>query len=824
MKTKILLIIVILSTNLIYSQIEFNKHDISPTFTSKKHIRSCDIDNDGDIDIVILNRANIGFFENIDGNGTFADYRLLISDFSYVSTFECEDVDLDGDIDIVTSSGVYNSNTHFTDYNIFWYENINNSFSVNNRHTVTENIWSIYQIKFIDIDADSYNDIVYTGQNSCYKYAIAWQSNISGNFSTQHLVYNDSIRPSIFEVTDINNDQNNDILCGFEDGKINWYDNTSNHNFINSYNLFNGSNKISSLDVGDINNDLKKDIVWYERASLKVRCKFKINDNPLYTNDTVIYKDTILSEFGINIYSSNLYDIDADNDLDLIIFANDTIKWCENNGNLTQAISLCSNSLITETSSINDLNGDNKLDFITYNQSDLGWYNHINGNGLFSNRNIITKFSEGAYSYYSADLDNDGDIDIICVDDNYKIITLFENNGAGEFSNQIILFSAEIANRYNYFEDFKNIIIVKDFDNDDFKDIALSYSNKIVLFKNTGSNLNFEPESVIYQYSSNHSSTIYSSDINNDNLPDIIARYNNGYNLVVLKNSGNGTFDFIQNIYFNSNYLDMGNYGIPIAFNDYDGDGDVDFSSICYNGVYTFENIDGQGDFSNGNQLFSLNSTFSFVFSEDFDSDGDFDILTSNRSTDFLNILINDGSGTFTNQSLINNLDYDPLYNQISVADFDNDNDYDIFLSEPPFDIEGTNMLLLNNGNAVFESKNIICPVFPSYMQTADVNNDSITDIISNRGGELFWLETPEIVSIAIIKNNSNILIYPNPTNGTITIDGKGIEQIEIYNISGILIKTINNKNIDLSKQAKGVYFVKIIAKESTIIKKIILE
>jgi len=72
--------------------------------------------------------------------------------------------------------------------------------------------------------------------------------------------------------------------------------------------------------------------------------------------------------------------------------------------------------------------------------------------------------------------------------------------------------------------------------------------------------------------------------------------------------------------------------------------------------------------------------------------------------------------------------------------------------------------------------------------------------------------------------NGVDISIYPNPTTGTITIKGKCIEQVEIYNISGILIKTTRKKELDLSKHAKGVYFVKLISESGVCTQKLILE
>lgn len=60
----------------------------------------------------------------------------------------------------------------------------------------------------------------------------------------------------------------------------------------------------------------------------------------------------------------------------------------------------------------------------------------------------------------------------------------------------------------------------------------------------------------------------------------------------------------------------------------------------------------------------------------------------------------------------------------------------------------------------------------------------------------------------------SEIEIYPNPTTEVININPKidTISKIEIYSISGQIIKSINNPNftIDVSDFSKGLYFLKI--------------
>ena len=79
-----------------------------------------------------------------------------------------------------------------------------------------------------------------------------------------------------------------------------------------------------------------------------------------------------------------------------------------------------------------------------------------------------------------------------------------------------------------------------------------------------------------------------------------------------------------------------------------------------------------------------------------------------------------------------------------------------------------------------------------------------------------------------------DIAIYPNPTNGLFTIDTNGLYQLEnikIYSIDGKQVYDNNfyveqsKKEIDLSNQTKGLYFVEITSKnKSKVIRKLIIE
>ena len=93
-----------------------------------------------------------------------------------------------------------------------------------------------------------------------------------------------------------------------------------------------------------------------------------------------------------------------------------------------------------------------------------------------------------------------------------------------------------------------------------------------------------------------------------------------------------------------------------------------------------------------------------------------------------------------------------------------------------------------------------------------------------------------ELLPVNINENNNvllNINIYPNPTTGIFIINFAKVSNfsnviVEITNINGQIIRqlTIDNEQltIDLSRQAKGIYFIKIQTNEQVYTDKIILK
>ncbi len=118
----------------------------------------------------------------------------------------------------------------------------------------------------------------------------------------------------------------------------------------------------------------------------------------------------------------------------------------------------------------------------------------------------------------------------------------------------------------------------------------------------------------------------------------------------------------------------------------------------------------------------------------DFDNDGDLDIVVANEFRPNI-ILINDGSGKFTDESdeRLPRTNHDS--EDIAIADYDNDGDLDVVIVSED---DRTNEMYLNNGNGFFTdvSSRIIVGGTSNAVAVADLNNDTFPDLVIGNAGQ----------------------------------------------------------------------------------------
>ncbi len=81
-------------------------------------------------------------------------------------------------------------------------------------------------------------------------------------------------------------------------------------------------------------------------------------------------------------------------------------------------------------------------------------------------------------------------------------------------------------------------------------------------------------------------------------------------------------------------------------------------------------------------------------------------------------------------------------------------------------------------------------------------------------GGETFIKDNKKL--------NIDIIIYPNPTTGKISIEADKIEGIEIMNIEGRQVYVGKGNEVDLCQEPKGIYIIKVITDKQIITRKLI--
>jgi uncharacterized repeat protein (TIGR03803 family) len=112
----------------------------------------------------------------------------------------------------------------------------------------------------------------------------------------------------------------------------------------------------------------------------------------------------------------------------------------------------------------------------------------------------------------------------------------------------------------------------------------------------------------------------------------------------------------------------------------------------------------------------------------------------------------------------------------------------------------------------------VVSPLISTIYSVTGTDNNNCSSVA------MFNQEVSECIGInQYSKNNTGILVYPNPNSGSFVIETANSTELKIVNALGeVLIKqqiTEGKNNIDLSDQAKGIYFIQV--KEGSHIKTI---
>lgn len=120
----------------------------------------------------------------------------------------------------------------------------------------------------------------------------------------------------------------------------------------------------------------------------------------------------------------------------------------------------------------------------------------------------------------------------------------------------------------------------------------------------------------------------------------------------------------------------------------------------------------------------------------------------------------------------------------------------------------------------IYDSNNngICCNFGNGYYYIKDAAGNKIIEASGDYGAmdsQLISIKGPEGVEENVA---SSYYIYPNPANDKIYVEGEDVEYVELYNAMGqlmVVVKGSEKTTIDVTSYGEGVYFVKVVGRET---------
>jgi hypothetical protein len=675
------------------------EHNLTSRYGSVVNTLAFDVDGDSDLDLITgsVSYGKIAWYEN-DGQGNFGIQKIIAVYPQYVGLnfLTSGDLDGDGDIDLVAAEGPYRE--------IVWYENQGNG-TFSNTQPISSPPLGAQCLRTADIDGDGDVDILSSSEAA---EEIVWYENLGGvTFGPPQQINDLSYEFSSFQPIDFDSDGDIDVVSkAYSNGSIAWFENLGGGVFANEQAVGYASG-VTVMDIADLNGDGDLDVVatsngasnvtWFESLGNGSFAPAVIITNIAFASDVIAADldgdgdmDILPRDSSVEWYENNgtgafptshvintstqfvgfiflAADLDGDGDNDIIGSTTEVIQL-ENlgAGSFGSGVQITFSALEATAVSTGDIDGDGKTDILSaarYSDK-ISWHRNLGGHVFAPEVAIHIGWSglNGPTSVHAADMDNDGDLDVLVSAQYDHRIAWHNNPGNGDFTTYYTITTQAMG---------ATCVHPADLDNDGDMDVISSSADddKIAWYENLGGG-SFGPDQTI-SLNADSAWSVFAADLDNDGDLDILSASKQDNKIAFYENLGGGAFSAEQII--STQAIEA----LSVYAADIDGDGDIDVLSASYgdNKIAWYENL-GSLSFGSENIISTLAQGASSVYTEDIDGDGDLDVLSASVLDNKIAWYENAGNGTFGAQQII----IDDAMGAYSVhcADLDGDGDPEV--------------------------------------------------------------------------------------------------------------------------------------------------